>query len=265
MKKSYKEEMAQFFEKPTREGLRKILKDNVGEFNELDFKSDYPIPSKLAKQILALSNSGGGALILGVYQNENNELISEGIKLKDKTQIGNEIEKYLPQYLPYDIIDFSFSESEYPVIIGKKFQVIIVEDKVEFLPFVSKKEGDSIQKNTVYIRRNTECQIANYEELQKLINRRIDSGYNSTNQLTLTEHCDQLKILYSQISKGKNENVYFNDFFGFNRLTSSLQNIMAGPSQYIPNNNYPKEDFEEFINRMIEMKKTIIERILKSV
>lgn len=258
--------MATFFETPSREGLRKILKDNLGEFNELDFKGDYSITGKIAKQILALANSGGGALIFGVSQDENGILSSDGIKiLQDKTDIEKSIAKFLPQYLSYEILDFTYTASEYAKIIGKNFQVIIVEDKIEYLPFVSKSESDGIKKDTIYIRRNTNCEPVNYEELQKILNRRIESGYSTSSQLSLAEHCEQLKLLFMQIEKGTMKTVHFTEAYGLVRLSKTLQQIMGDKDEFVPNPKYPKEDYDDFILRMIELKKNTIEKILKSV
>jgi hypothetical protein len=57
--KSWKEEIARFLESPSREGLRNILKNHVGELSDLDFKENLPEPTKLAKHILAMANTWG--------------------------------------------------------------------------------------------------------------------------------------------------------------------------------------------------------------
>ena len=48
-KKSIKEEFAKFFETPSRESLRDLLKNNLGEFPHCDFKGNWPDFSKIAK------------------------------------------------------------------------------------------------------------------------------------------------------------------------------------------------------------------------
>ncbi len=50
-RRGYNEAFARFFESPTREGLRDLLRDNRGEANELDFKRTWPRASKLAKHV----------------------------------------------------------------------------------------------------------------------------------------------------------------------------------------------------------------------
>jgi hypothetical protein len=56
--RAFREAFARFFEEPTREGLRELLRENFGEANELDFKREWPESSKLAKHVLGLANFG---------------------------------------------------------------------------------------------------------------------------------------------------------------------------------------------------------------
>ena len=49
----------------------------------------------------------------------------------------------------------------------------------------------------IYVRRGTSCEIANEEELVRMIERRINYKYpNSGSPLELSEHLSQLKDLY---------------------------------------------------------------------
>jgi hypothetical protein len=51
------------------------------------------------------------------------------------------------------------------------------------------------------VRNKTETVEANYEQLQGIINRRIQTQYSSAAELTLEEHLAQLKLLYSNIER----------------------------------------------------------------
>ena len=248
------EEFAKFFEQPSRDRLRNLLKNNIGELPECDFKKELPPYPKFSKHLLGLSNSGGGAIILGVTQKEDNSLEPAGLdKLTDKAEITGNDRKYLPDTLlpNIHILDFSYDATEYNAIKGKKFQVVMVPDDPKHIPYVSKAEGEGIRPHAIYVRRGTSTEEATYEELQIMINRRLETGYSSAREINLQTHIEQLKILYNQIDR-------FNTSLNPLAITFEvLRNVVIGKSE--PNPKYPKEDFESFIARMIEKKKKRIE------
>lgn len=245
--KELHEGFAKFFENPTREGLRDLLMANFGEQNNLDFKADWSSFSKMAKHILAFANSGEGCIVLGVSQKEDGSLESVGLNhFIDKATVKNNLDLYLPNTVDYHLIDYTYDSSEYKNIIGKKFQVFFIEDAIEYIPFVSMADGDGIRKNAIYVRRGTSSEEASYEELQKIINRRIETGYSTSSELQLEEHLSQLKILYSNINRSK-----------FVNCGSLIVSALS-----TENPNYPNEDFECFIVRMIKAKKERIEKAL---
>ena len=240
MKKSINEEFARFFEKPNRESLRELLKNNHGEFSNCDFKEEWPDLGKIARHLLGMGNSGGGCLILGVAETEDKTLYPKGLdKLLDKSEFHNAMEKFLPPHLldEIDIQDYSYNASEYPKIVGKKFQVVFVVFDPKHLPFIATSEGKNIKNNAIYTRRGTSTVEVNYEELQNIINRRIETGYSSQHEMDLETHIQQLKILYRQINK-------FNNPFR-----------IAVPSLF----NDDEMEFKDFIINMIEKKKKRIE------
>lgn len=249
------ENFAHFFEQPTRNGLRDLLKLNYGEHDFLDFKCEWPNLSKVAKHILAFANSGGGCIVFGVYQHKTGELESKGLEsLIDKANIYNGVKPFLPEEVSYDVLDFTFNESEYEKIKGKKFQVLFIENKPEYIPYISVAEGDGIRSSTVYVRRGTNSLIASYEELQRLINKRIETRYSSNSEMDLEAHLTQLKILYKNIQRYKIEG----------NLVASMA-LAVGQTlggQRVPNEIFPEEDFEQFIARMISKKKERIAKIL---
>lgn len=52
---------------------------------------------KLAKHILAFSNSGRGVVVYGVKELNNGSLESTGLEeIKDEAQFGSQIETYIP-------------------------------------------------------------------------------------------------------------------------------------------------------------------------
>lgn len=241
--KAQHEAFAQFFEKPTREGLRDLIKQNIGETDYLDFKSDWPDLIKISKHILALANSGGGAIVLGLYQTDEGKIEAKGLsEFKDKVEIVKTIKKFVPSNVQYDIFDFSYNESEYASLKGKMFQVVLVEYSEKLLPILSLKEGAGISANVAYIREGTESIEANHEKLENLINLRIESGYSSSHTLELTEHLEQLQQLYKS---RKNK-----DPFGINTIV--IENFFGNPLK----------EYYQFVEEMIASKKSRIKKEL---
>lgn len=243
MKKSINEEFARFFETPNREGLRELLKNNHGEFSNCDFKEKWPELEKISRHLLGMGNSGGGCLILGVAEVDDKTLDPKGLDiLLDKSDFSNVVQKFLPLNLleKIEIIDYSYDASEYPTLVGKKFQVVFVGFDPEHLPFIATSEGKYIKNNAIYTRRGTSTVEVNYEELQKIINRRFETGYSSQHEMDLETHIQQLKILYRQMNK------YNNPF---------------GPLAYTIASLFNDEgmEFKDFIIYMIEKKKDRIE------
>ena len=240
------EVFAEFFEQPTRSRLRELLKNHTGEFDHFDFKEQW-LPkgarAEFARDILGFANSGGGIMVIGVKEHTDGSLSSVGIpELKDKTDIHNSVKKFLPEDIEYDVLDFSFKESEYGAIKGKKFQALLVEDRPQYLPFISMADGDQIESGRVYVRSGAATSVATHEQLQKILNRRIETGHSTDRELTLKEHLDELKLLYAHMSP------------------SSIPIDMI---KLVINPHYPKESYQAFIARMIVLKKKSIENFLQ--
>ena len=250
--KAWNEAFTKFFESPSREGLRNLLRDHLGETHAFDFKEIWPSNSKLSRQILGLANYGGGCLIVGVQENDDKSFAPIGLDgLSDKTEIQKGIEKFVPIQLEYDILDFSYQDSEYKTIKGRKYQVLIVEDSPKHLPFLAMADGEGIRKNAIYYRHATNTEEINYDELQYLLNRRIETEFSTKPEFDLQKHLDQLKVLYRNISsmikyyhyEETEEDIYEQEF----------RNYSIGG-----NPNYPRESFEEFVKKLIIEKKKVI-------
>lgn len=248
-KKSLKEELAKFLEDPSRDKLRDFIKGNLGEFENCDFKESWIDLAKLARHILALSNSKGGCIIFGIKQKEDNTFEPIGLQeIKDKSEIKQGISKFIPEKLTYDILDFSYDESEYSKIKGKKFQVMIVQDTPKYIPFICSGDGDNIRKCAIYVRNKTDSEEASYENLQDIINRRIETSYSSKSENELEKNLAHLRALYNMVSE-------YHDIFSFT----------VPKMGSIPNPKYPRESFEDFVLKMIERKKKIIESIVRGI
>ncbi|MDD4255185.1 MAG: ATP-binding protein [Methanofollis sp.] len=251
-----REAFAPFFEDPDRTKLRDILKDNLGEFNHLDYKESMIGASKLARIIIAMANSMGGTIVFGVKELEDNNYEPVGLEnFEDKTHIQQKLSTFVPENLDYEILDFAYDESEYGVLKGKKFQVFLVKDTPQNIPFLPRGAGEGIQKNRIYYRGNTNSEEATYEQIQEILARRTTAITGITSKETFKNDLFQLEELYGHISRS--DTVFKNIF-----SDCTIGNIASLCDTYYeskPNPHYPQESFDEFIAKMIARKKSIIE------
>lgn len=252
--KTVHEAFSRFFEDPTRESLRNLLKEHVGELRNCDFKEDWPESASLAKHILGIGNAGGGCLVLGVKEKDDNTTEPQGLaKLKDKADISNGLKAYLPEPLlaAIETADFKYDASEYPALVGKLFQVIFVHDRPDNVPFVALRGGTGLRAGAIYVRREGQTEEANYDEVQKLIAARLLALPQTLEARNLKEHLEELKILYAEIPR------YLHNL---GALFVPLPNWLVGESK--PNPDYPNEDYPTFVRKLIERKKALIEGVI---
>jgi|LakMenEpi03Aug12_release.lakeMendotaPanAssembly.Ray.scaffolds.fasta_scaffold310526_1 predicted HTH transcriptional regulator len=253
--KSIKDSFYDFCDNPSRDKFRKLILENTGEDNDLDFKTDVYEHYKIAKDIIAMSNTKGGALIFGITEDKTTSSFQPIglINLEDKTQFQTKLGQYLPEQLEYLVIDINYQESDYPKLNNKKFRVIIVIYTPKYLLFLSKKDGTDIYKKNIYIRHNSSTITAEYPHVQDIINRRLATGYSSSRELSLKEQFEELKLMYSFISKGKwvTDYNYYDDEYD--------------DSHFKENEKYPEETYEDFVLKMIELKKQVITSVVRSI
>ncbi len=203
-KKGIKEAFARFFEQPSREALRELLKQHVGESEFLDFKEEWPRHSHLAKHILGFANTGDACMVVGVKEEDDKTLAPAGLpNITDKVDIMGGLKSYLPQNLldRIDVLDFPFVESEYPVLRGKLFQVLLITYDVDHTPALALKEGDGLKNTVAYVRRQGGVAEATHGELQKLINKRIETRYSTSKEIDLKQHVEQLRVLMGELRR----------------------------------------------------------------
>ena len=259
--KTIHESFARFFEAPTRESLRKLLREHLGELRFCDFKEQWLESPSLAKHILGISNAGGGCLVFGVKENSDKTTTPIGLDaLKDKAHIIGGLKNYLPESLlsKLEIADFHYNSSEYQALIGKIFQVVFVGPKESDIPFVSRKEGEGIRSGAIYTRREGMTEEASYEEIKKLIENRISSSVPSGQARHILEHLEELKILFAEVPKSFPGSLGIS-FPGLEHFAHTLQG-MTTPVR--PNPDFPSEDYPKFISRLISEKKAIIEKLI---
>jgi len=251
-----REAFAKLLEDPSRDKLHELIKGSGGEFKDLDFKVEWPAKAALAKQVLAMGNIGGGLLVIGVSEGDDGALTPAGLSsFTDKSDITSGLKNIIPSVLVdrVTVHDFDYPTGEYGVIQGKKFQVMFVEPDENHLPYVAMKEADKIAPGVVYVRREGLIDAATYDEVQRILNKRIEGGHSSQSELDLRSHIDQLKVLYGSIEPRKQNTanifptrILLRSFFG----------------EDVRNPLYPEESFDKFINTQISKKKDLIAKTL---
>ena len=259
----------QFLKEPTKDNFRDFMKKSCGELNEMDFKETWIDKGPLAKIMLAMANNGGGIIVFGVKENEDNTFDIIGLdSLKDTADISNSISRLVSSSLDYEVFNFVFDSDVYGKFENKKFQIMVIHDTPERLPFVSLGQSEKIEKDVIYVRRGTKSEKATSEEINRIIERKIATIYSENTDMSLDQHLEQLKKLYSElpqkiqvlVRKGTQPN-----FAAALKVFGERIGALYGtPDEYEEkdNPNYPDEGYEAFILRMINAKKLKIEKVL---
>lgn len=259
----------QFLKEPTKDNFRDFMKKSCGELNEMDFKETWIDKGPLAKIMLAMANNGGGIIVFGVKENEDNTFDILGLdSLKDTADISNSISRLVSSSLDYEVFNFVFDSDVYGKFENKKFQIMVIHDTPERLPFVSLGQSEKIEKDVIYVRRGTKSEKATSEEINRIIERKIATIYSENTDMSLDQHLEQLKKLYSElpqkiqvlVRKGTQPN-----FAAALKVFGERIGALYGtPDEYEEkdNPNYPDEGYEAFILRMINSKKLKIEKVL---
>ena len=259
----------QFLKEPTKDNFRDFMKKSCGELNEMDFKETWIDKGPLAKIMLAMANNGGGIIVFGVKENEDNTFDILGLdSLKDTADISNSISRLVSSSLDYEVFNFVFDSDVYGKFENKKFQIMVIHDTPERLPFVSLGQSEKIEKDVIYVRRGTKSEKATSEEINRIIERKIATIYSENTDMSFDQHLEQLKKLYSElpqkiqvlVRKGTQPN-----FAAALKVFGERIGALYGtPDEYEEkdNPNYPDEGYEAFILRMINAKKLKIEKVL---
>ena len=259
----------QFLKEPTKDNFRDFMKKSCGELNEMDFKETWIDKGPLAKIMLAMANNVGGIIVFGVKENEDNTFDILGLdSLKDTADISNSISRLVSSSLDYEVFNFVFDSDVYGKFENKKFQIMVIHDTPERLPFVSLGQSEKIEKDVIYVRRGTKSEKATSEEINRIIERKIATIYSENTDMSLDQHLEQLKKLYSElpqkiqvlVRKGTQPN-----FAAALKVFGERIGALYGtPDEYEEkdNPNYPDEGYEAFILRMINAKKLKIEKVL---
>lgn len=194
--KGLKETMAKIFEDPNRVNFRNLMKNITGEYNDLDFKREMIDCPKLAKHILAMANTEGGIICFGVEEIDEENLKPIGLEtLDDTTKIQEKLDKYLPHELKYGIHIIIYENAvEWDELKNKKFLLIDIEFTPENIPFLPMKEKGNMYKTDIYCRKNSSSKKCEYDDLNEILNKRIQT--NVSNSLS-SRDLEDLYLLYT--------------------------------------------------------------------
>jgi len=190
-----------FLKNPSHETLKDLLLHNTGETDYVDFKSDWIEFTKMAKHILAISNTGGGCIIIGVMQYDDGSLDLKGLsdeEFLDKADVDNKLQHLLPKYLRYRTEDFIFPKGIHPLLSLKRFQVLIIDYDPRYVPYTSIVTRGELRYGAIYARQGTKTIEASHEKLVDVILRKVQSGGSDSDERTLKEHLEHLKILHME-------------------------------------------------------------------
>ncbi|WP_108671470.1 helix-turn-helix domain-containing protein [Peribacillus acanthi] len=221
--------LKKFLLEPSKENLRDVLLHNTGETDFLDFKTKWIELTKLAKHILAIANSGGGCIIVGVSQSSKGTVQLDGLSNQDfldKADIDNKLQNLLPKYLKYRTEDYQFSKRTHTLLQEKRFQVLFIDYDPKYVPYTSIVQQGELRYGAIYVRQGTKSVEASNEKLVDIILRKVQSGGSTSTETLLQDHLKHLKILYEEL------------------------------------NMQTEEDYRAFLKEMIEEKKSVIKREL---
>lgn len=192
--KGLNEAFANVFENPNRITFKNMLKNISGEYNDLDFKREMIEYSTIAKHILAMANTEGGIICFGVDEVETGGLKPIGLKtLDDNTEILKKVGRYLPPELKYSIHPIIYQDYvEWDELKNKKFLLIIIEFNAENIPFLPIKESNDFLRTDILCRKNSSSTKCEYQDLQELLNKRIETNVSSS---LSTRDLEDLRIL----------------------------------------------------------------------
>lgn len=253
----FKEDVYRLLQNPTRENFIKILFKGSGELDNLDYKENWVKEQKISEIIIGMANAGGGAIIIGVKENEDGTFDSNGLgKIEDTEKIHSKLYNFLPENVKFEVLNYDFTDESYDKIKGKLFQMVIVNSDDKELPYVWKKNTDVAEEGCIFYRRGTKTVKANTQEIREMINKRLEAEEINNSNLKLEEHLKQLQTLYDYIEPITISSSYFNKLFRSSALVG-IAKLTENKNQY-----YPKENYDEFVSRMIEKKKKKIEKVL---
>jgi predicted HTH transcriptional regulator len=200
-----KDDIARFVAEPTRDGLTELIRYFGGEFDQYELKEAWPPVPRMAKTALAIANSGGGVILFGI---RDSTLEPVGLaELMSKQQVFDTFREYVPSVLLEEIslLDFEYSDAAYAPLRGKQIQVLAIPDIPDGIPFVCEGEwhqgDDHVRRGAIYVRSGTNTREANYDQIQRMLNHRLEHTVPNSSTTRVRRELDQLRELF--VARGR--------------------------------------------------------------
>lgn len=166
---------------PNFEKLLEKAKKNRTETKDVEFKQEFDISSthdfvELTKDFVAMANSGGGIILIGV----DNNCTPSGFYVTDVLNIDTaDITKKIKRFIGSEKIDFDI----YETTIDEEIIAVINVYPVDY-PIIFEIEGSyphgikgtkiAFHKGTLYFRNTGESETGNFNDLRKFVEDKID-------------------------------------------------------------------------------------------
>jgi len=177
----------------TRRGLEQLV--DLGEGNSVEFKRRVPQPERIAKEIVALSNTNGGRIVLGVdddgtirgvdHASEEEFLLRQAVEAHTRPDVDYTTER---------------------VVVEPRCDVIVVtvpESRTK--PHVVVADGASKDDGTAYVRVEASSIEASPETLRELRNQNDQTGvtfeFGETESLLMRYLDDYGRISVSELAQ----------------------------------------------------------------
>lgn len=202
-----KDDIVRFIADPSRDGLQELIRFFGGEFDQYELKEAWPAIPRMAKTALAIANSGGGVILFGI-RDATLEPVGLG-ELMSKQQVFDTFRSFLPGPLLNEItlLDFDYANASYAPLRGKLIQVLAIPDLPHAIPFVCEdewhKDDDHVRRGAIYVRSGTNTREADYDQVQRLLQRRTESELPGTSTRKVTGELEQLHALYRALLQSR--------------------------------------------------------------
>jgi hypothetical protein len=152
------------------------------ESKSVEFKQAFDVASQgdwceLIKDIIALANSGGGIILIGV----DNHGQPTGFNIKpiiefDSANITNKIHKYTEvQFSEFEILEEEKEGHKVAVLIIPPVSIPIIFTKPGSYDIGAGKQKTAFGQGTVYFRHGAKSETGNTEDIRKAIERQLES------------------------------------------------------------------------------------------